>query len=286
MTSQMTEQYLETALAACRAAVDVHRHHLGRLDPDAWVEKRTADFVTQVDREAEERIVDKILARFPDHRILAEEGTGADAGAGEPGEDDETPVWIIDPLDGTTNYLHRYPAYAVSIALVRGGEPIVGAVVSGATGEAWTARRGAGAFHDGRPIRVSEVDSMRLALIGTGFPFKARHLLPRYMRQFPRVLSASAGVRRAGSAALDLCHLASGMFDGFWELDLAPWDIAAGTLIAREAGAVVTSVDGPIDILRGGSVLAGNPAIHRQLETILAEADPHSSEEADQYSSS
>jgi myo-inositol-1(or 4)-monophosphatase len=264
---------LEVALAAARAAVEVHRDHLGRVRTSDWSEKGVADFVTHVDREAEERIVALVKERFPDHAILAEEGTGAALDAEGVVTDPATAewLWVVDPLDGTTNFLHRYPAYAASVALLHRGEPVAGVVISGATGEEWSAIRGGGAFLNGSPIRVSEIERLPHALIGTGFPFKAQELLPRYLRQFDAVLRRSAGVRRAGSAALDLCHLATGYFDGFWELVLSPWDIAAGTLIVREAGGIVTGIGGELDLLAGGAVLAGNPAIHAALGEVLAE---------------
>jgi myo-inositol-1(or 4)-monophosphatase len=267
---------LAVALAAARDAVSVHRRHLGRVARDAWDTKGVADFVTHVDREAEAAIIDRIRATFPDHAILAEESASAPAGGTAVAEG--APLWVIDPLDGTTNYLHCYPAYAVSIGVLIGGEPAVGVVLSGSSGEAWHAVRGDGAFHNGRRITVSGIESLSQALIGTGFPFKAQHLLPEYTRQFTHVLRRSAGVRRAGSAALDLCHLANGWFDGFWELSLAPWDVAAGTLIVREAGGLVTRLDGSLEVVGHGSILAGNPAIHEALGHALAAANRSANE--------
>ncbi|HEX6941003.1 MAG TPA: inositol monophosphatase family protein [Longimicrobiales bacterium] len=273
----MTEsrELLETALDAARAAVDVHRRHLGRVRVEDWSEKGVADFVTHVDREAEERILGLVTGRFPDHAVLAEEGATAvaEAPAGSPAvaaPDAAEWLWVIDPLDGTTNFLHGYPMYSASVAVLHRGEPVAGAVVSGATGEEWTALRGGGAFRDGMPIRVSAIDRLKLALIGTGFPFKTIHELPRYLRQLDGVLRRTAGIRRGGSAALDLCHVATGYLDGFWELSLAPWDFAAGALVVREAGGIVTTVDGDaLDLRAGGSVLAGNPAIHQALRNLL-----------------
>jgi myo-inositol-1(or 4)-monophosphatase len=283
------QELLKVATAAARAAVAVHREHLGKVRADDWSEKGAADFVTFVDREAEEEIVGLVRAHFPEHAILAEEGTGAEPDSSPTAATNELPpdsaaphsvpadptdwVWVIDPLDGTTNYLHRYPMYAASVAVLYRGEPVAGAVISGATGEEWTAFVGGGASMNGVPIQVSEVDRMPRALIGTGFPFKSLEWLPLYLRQFDVVLRQSSGIRRAGSAALDLCHLATGYFDGFWELVLAPWDIAAGTLIVREAGGIITSLAGELDILAGGAVLAGNPVIHAALGTLLAEID-------------
>jgi|CeladaMinimDraft_18_1061708.scaffolds.fasta_scaffold00040_80 myo-inositol-1(or 4)-monophosphatase len=260
----MARDLLDCALAAARAAVAVHRRHLGRVTADQWTEKGVADFVTDVDREAEARIVEHILARFPDHAVLAEEGGGV-------GSDSAEWLWIVDPLDGTTNYLHGYPAYAASIAVAHRGELVAGVVACAATGEEWWAVRGGGAYHNGRRIRVSGLDDLRLALIGTGFPFKAVDRLPEYLGQFDAVLRNTAGIRRAGSAALDLCHVATGYFDGFWELLLYPWDIAAGILIVREAGGVVSALEEGRDLLAGpGGVLAGNPVIHDALGRLLA----------------
>jgi len=275
---------LDTAVAAAREAVEVHRAYESTLDEVEWGEKGQSDFVTRVDREAEVRIIDRIRRDFPDHRFLSEEeatgGTepGADrahrriaigelaAARAEPGW-----IWIIDPLDGTTNYLHRYPMFCASVAGMKDGEMAVAAVVDGVSGQTWTAVRGGGAFLDGRPIRVSGTTDPGRALIGTGFPFKTLHQLPEYVDQFSRILSGTAGVRRAGSAALDLCHLASGYFDAFWELWLAPWDVAAGALIVREAGGVVTRVDGNADIAGAGSLLASNGHLHSWMASILGQ---------------
>lgn len=271
-----TGQLLETALAAARDAAEVHRAHLGRVGVEDWSEKGAADFVTHVDREAESRILDRLRPLFPGHRILAEEAESErerDSGVSMPAVRDSDWTWIIDPLDGTTNYLHGYPMYAVSIAVARYGVPEAGVVVNSASGEAWTAARGQGARRNGVPVRVSQIDRLPRALIGTGFPFKALSLLPLYSRQFEAALRASAGVRRAGSAALDLCHVATGWFDGFWELSLAPWDVAAGALIVREAGGTVSRVDGDDDVIGHGSILAGNPTIHAALGALIRDAD-------------
>jgi len=277
---------LEVAASAASDAAAVHRANIGAIESDDWSEKGRHDFVTRVDREAEVRAIERIRTSFPRHRILSEEA--ATAPPAEPGEAGvvRNPfaipadrlaeakreagwVWVIDPLDGTTNYLHRYPMYAVSVAALLDGEPAVGVVMNGVTGETWTAVRGGGAFLDGAPIRVSEVEQPSRALVGTGFPFKALELLPRYLEDFSRILTISAGVRRAGSAALDLCHLATGYFDAFWELSLAPWDVAAGALIVREAGGVITRIDGEEDVVGNGSVLASNGRLHQWLVSIL-----------------
>ncbi|HUG40789.1 MAG TPA: inositol monophosphatase family protein [Longimicrobiales bacterium] len=263
-------QLRDIALDAARVAADVHRRHLGEVDVSEWGEKGTADFVTRVDREAEEKAMARIRERCPGHDILAEESTEL----GDPASirarfDDAEYLWILDPLDGTTNYLHRYPAYAASLAVAHRGEIVAGAVVDGTTGAAWMASKGGGAWRDGERISVSRVEQLKHALIGTGFPFKALHLLPAYLRQFDAIIRRTSGIRRGGSAALDLCHLASGWLDGFWELWLAPWDIAAGTLVIREAGGIITTLDGDDDVRAAGPVLAGNPTVYWMLKDLL-----------------
>lgn len=263
-------EILECALDSAVAASTVHALHAGRVDVSSWSEKGTSDFVTYVDREAEAAIVSRIRARFPGHVIMAEEDSTGLAGADwvaprHPGGW----LWIVDPLDGTTNFLHGYPMYGVSIAASLDGVLQVGVVRNSITGETWHATRQGGAFRDGQRIRVSSIDAMKLALIGTGYPFKMLSLLDAYLLQFNSVLRNSSGIRRAGSAALDLCHVATGMFDGFWEMSLQPWDIAAGALIVREAGGVVTTIDGSDDVVATGSVLAGNPVIHEMLGALV-----------------
>ena len=263
-------ELLRVAQGAAAAASAVHQRHAGRVDASAWTEKGAADFVTHVDHEAEAEIVSRILAAFPDHGILAEEAATAGAGA-----DWTAPplrrgwTWVIDPLDGTTNFLHGYPMYGVSIAAVLDGELHLGVVRDSINGDTWHAVRGGGAFRNGQPIHVAANEDLGRALIGTGFPFKALHLLPLYLTQFDRILRSTSGIRRAGSAALDLCHLATGWFDGFWELSLQPWDIAAGALIVREAGGVVTTTSGSDNVVATGSVLAGNATIHAALARLL-----------------
>ncbi len=237
----LDQQLIDAALTAGREAAALHRAEEGRLAPARWSEKGTADFVTEVDREAERLIVGQLRRRFPHHEFLAEEGTEHEESwpetSPEPTPPGATPIrWIIDPLDGTTNWLHGYPEYAVSIAALDTEGLRAGVVVNSATGEQFDAVRGAGSRLGGRPIAVSELTELRLALIGTGFPFKQTQLLPVYLRSLDAVLRATSGVRRAGAAALDLCALACGRLDAFWELWLMPWDVAAGALIVREAG--------------------------------------------------
>ena len=233
------EILLATARRAAEAAADVHRAAAGRFDPSRWQEKGRSDFVTEVDVEAERTIVDVVRTAFPDHVILAEEGGGTSPGPGgsDPADAAAAPVrWIIDPLDGTTNWLHGYPEYAVSIAAEDEAGLTVAVVLNSATGERFEATRGGGARRDGKEIRVSTVDELRLALVGTGFPFKRLQILPAYLDTFSTVLRSTSGIRRAGAAALDLCDVACGRLDAFFEFHLMPWDVAAGGLIVREAG--------------------------------------------------
>jgi myo-inositol-1(or 4)-monophosphatase len=261
-----SDRILATARAAAAAAAEVHRRYLRSFGAEAWGEKGWADFVTHVDREAEAVIVERIRADFPGHAVLAEEASTA---PGASGPEASEWLWVVDPLDGTTNYLHAYPMYAVSIACLHHGEPVAGAVLNTASGEEWYATRGGGAFWNGAPVRVSVIDRLDQALIGTGFPFKVQHFIPEYLVQLGAVLRVTSGVRRAGAAAVDLCHVAAGALDGFWELSLAPWDVAAGVLMIREAGGVVTRVGGSTDVIGPGSLLAGNAAIHAALGATL-----------------
>lgn len=234
---------LDVARRAADAAAAAHREGRGRIDPADWGEKGRSDFVTEVDVEAERRIVEIIEAEFPDHTILAEEGTGGNrsnsSGSGPDGAGREQGVrWIIDPLDGTTNWLHGYPEYAVSIAAEDGEGLVAGLVLNSAIGERFEAWRGGGATRDGTAIEVSGVGRLEHALVGTGFPFKKLDMMEDYLASFERVLRRTSGIRRAGAAALDLCDLACGRLDAFFEYWLMPWDVAAGALIVREAGGI------------------------------------------------
>ncbi len=247
---------LRTALAAADAAAAVHLRWAGRVGMDQARRKGAADFVSRVDDEAQAAALAEIRRRYPGHAVLAEEeGDGVDELP-----PDGSPCWIVDPLDGTTNFLHGHPMYASSVALSVEGASVVGAVVCPTTGERWWAARGSGAWKNGRRISVSRVEELRDALVGTGFPFKRLDEATRYGEQLARVLAGTSGIRRGGSAALDLCYLAEGRFDAFWELFLNPWDFAAGILLVDEAGGCVDRVDGGGLPLERGSVLAGNGA--------------------------
>ena len=245
---------LETAVAAADAATAFIRTRSGDASSLAWIEKSPADFVSEVDRGAEERIRQIVLARHREARVIGEELSPdvlANAGL----------AFIVDPLDGTTNFLHGYPEYAVSIGIARDGMLVAGVVMNVPMGERFTAVRGEGAWRDGKPIHVSRITDPGRALIGTGFPFKHPDTLPAWQRQFGGVMLATAGVRRAGAAALDLCDVACGRFEAFWELRLAPWDFAAGLLIVREAGGIVTDLAGEPPPLTHSAIVAGNPAM-------------------------
>ncbi|MCA9736838.1 MAG: inositol monophosphatase family protein [Gemmatimonadota bacterium] len=253
------DAWLTTARDAADAAARVHAHHLGASQTGSVTTKGRSDFVSAVDLEAQAEIEALVRARHPDHALLAEEeGLGHDQ---DPGEG---PLWVIDPLDGTTNFLHGHPFFASSVAVAVAGRVVAGAVTAAATGERWWARQGGGAWYQGPrapapvPLRVSTCGELAGALIGTGFPFKRLEALPPYLVQFDRVLRATSGIRRAGAAALDLCFVAAGRLDAFWELHLAPWDIAAGLILLEEAGGVAVRPDGrPLD-LRPGAVVAAN----------------------------
>jgi myo-inositol-1(or 4)-monophosphatase len=266
-------QLLAAAQLAARRGADFLREQEGRMRPADWTAKGKADFVTEVDRESERMIRETLLEAFPDSSVLGEElspdGIHGPRSLGPP-----VPrlLWIVDPLDGTTNFLHRFPMYAVSIGAVVDGELAAGVVRHVTPNLEYAAIRGRGAWQDGRPIGVSTITAPEHALIGTGFPFSLMDQLPQYQRQFAKVAANVAGMRRPGSAALDLCDVAAGRFDGFWELRLAPWDVAAGTLIIREAGGLVTDLAGAPDVLGHSSIVAGNPAMHAWLLRTLHEA--------------
>lgn len=260
------DDLLHTAQKAAQAAAEIHRRSRS-IDPSAWVEKGHADWVSEVDHAAEEAIVAELRAAFPDHGIAAEESDW-----GGPAPERAEVTWYIDPLDGTTNYLHGYPCHSVSIAAVDSEGPAAAVVLNTGHWETFTARRGAGAEKDGHPIRVSRVTELKQALIGTGFPFKRTELLDDYLPQFREVLSRTSGVRRTGSAAIDLCDLACGRLDGFWELYLAPWDVAAGVLVLREAGGIITDLSGSDDVVKQGAFIAGNPQIYAALYDTVSRA--------------
>ena len=248
---------LATCVAAAVRASDVVRGAAEKLKEIHWEVKGPSDFVSRVDREAETALAEVIAQRHPDAVLIAEESSPkATAGA---------LTFIADPLDGTTNFLHGFPWYAVSIAAVVGGESVAGVVLNVANGDLYTAAKGSGARRNGQPIHVSTIDDPGRALLGTGFPFKHREGIEPYLRVLPKLMQSAAGLRRAGAASLDLCDVACGRFDAFWEYQLAPWDVAAGILIIREAGGVVTHLDGSPARAVQSAFVAGNPTMHAWL---------------------
>ncbi len=253
---------LNLAETAARAAGDYLRT-APRRHPGSWMAKGRADWVTEVDRTAEALIRDILLAGTPGARIVGEELSPTVVTDGL--------VWIVDPLDGTTNFLHGFPAFAVSIAAALDGVLQAGAVLHVPLDRLTTATRGGGAWENGHRIAVSPIADPAHALIATGFPYSDFNGLDQYLRQLARVAQGSTGVRRPGSAAIDLADVAAGRFEGFWEQRLSAWDIAAGTLLIREAGGVVTDFGGRALGVEHGAVVAGNPAIHHWLiETLSA----------------
>jgi len=253
---------LRVAVQAARRAAEYVRT-VGRPDPAGWKLKGRSDFVTRVDLESEEIITETLTSGIPGSTVMGEELS--------PEIREAEVLWVVDPVDGTINFLHDYPAVGVSVAAFVNGEPTVGVVADVARDAVYHAVRGGGAWHGERRIRVSQVEDPANALIGTGYPFKHPDLLPGYLRQFARILVSTSGIRRAGAASLDLVDIALGRFDGFWELYLAPWDVAAGALIVREAGGCVTDLDWSGETLRHGAFVAGNPAIHEWLMGVLQE---------------
>ena len=244
--------------AARRAGAVISR---ASLDP-AGLEvraKRANDFVTQVDKAAEAAAIDVIRKAYPDHAILAEE-----SGVTEGTEKADT-TWIIDPLDGTTNFIHGFPQYCVSIGVRQRGQLTQAVVFDPNRNELFTATKGRGAFLNDRRIRVTKCPKLADALIATGFPFKELSRLDKYMRQMKTLVASCAGVRRAGAAALDLAWVAAGRCDGFWELGLSQWDMAAGALLIQEAGGLVTDPTGEPNFMESGDIVAGTPKVFAQL---------------------
>jgi myo-inositol-1(or 4)-monophosphatase len=227
------------------------------------------DLVTRADLASETAIVAVIRAAFPDDLILGEEGVSDSHDLRSTTHGSR--IWIIDPIDGTTNFSHGVPFYAISIALWDAHQPLVAVVHAPALGETYTAVAGEGAMLNGAPIRVSAITDPEMALIGTGFPYRDLDLLEDYMLLFRRFMRDTQGVRRPGSASLDLCYVAAGRYDGFYEYGLAPWDVAAGGLIVREAGGVVTDWTSGDHWLHGKRIIAANPAIHEYLSKCVIE---------------
>ncbi len=239
-----------------RAALDIERLQVQTKSP--------RDFVTEVDLASERAIIDVLLEAYPDHSILAEE-SGRTRGAR-----DSDYQWIIDPLDGTTNFIHGLPTYAVSIGLAHRGQVVQAVVYDPARNDLFYASKGRGAFLNDRRLRVSRRSRLADALVGTGFPFRKGDNFQRYLEMFEQVMPRCAGLRRPGAAALDLCYVAAGWYDGFFEIGLQPWDLAAGSLLVTEAGGLIGNFTGEADYLHQHEVVAGTPRIYGQLVQMLA----------------
>jgi myo-inositol-1(or 4)-monophosphatase len=263
VAGSIEEEFLAVAIPAAQAAGAAVR-----AVSDAGVQdlrfkgEGKRDLVTEADKRSEQIIVDAITQRFPDHRILAEEGTST-GGSGEY-------RWIIDPLDGTTNFAHRYPLYCVSIAVERGGETRAGVVYAPYMDELFVAVRGEGATLNGVPIRVSAVDELIGGLLCTGFPYRLDGPEGNNLMNWGNFVLRTQATRRDGAAALDLCYVAAGRFDGFWELNLQPWDIAAGALIVQEAGGTISDAYGRPFTVEGHDVVASNGLLHEKMLDVLA----------------
>jgi myo-inositol-1(or 4)-monophosphatase len=253
---------LNIAISAARNASKHILKFAERIDTVQVIEKKRHDFVSEVDQIAEREIINTIHKAYPDHAILAEE-------SGHAPNDNSQYTWIIDPLDGTTNYLHGFPFYAVSIAIQHKNRIEHGVIYDPVRQELFTASRGAGAQLNNHRIRVSKRSQLEGALLGTGFPFKNIEKLPIYLKSFEALTLQASGVRRAGAAALDLAYVAAGRLDGFWELGLSPWDLAAGALMISEAGGLISDFTGAENYLESGNVVTGNPKVFKQMLQII-----------------
>lgn len=264
----MHEELMAAALRAAKAGGAVLRRYYG----DATLEvasKGRNDFVTRADRESETAVVGELRQAFPDHRVLAEEGGAHPGGSSEL-------EWVIDPLDGTTNFLQGLPVWAVSIACRREEELVAAVVLDPCSRNVFTAARGEGAFWNDRPMRVSERSSLDGAFLATGYPFRAKAALDVYLEMFRAIFQEARAIRRCGAAALDLAYTAAGVYDGFFEFRLSPWDVAAGALLIEESGGAISDLDGGRGWFTAGNILAGSPGVHRDL---LTTARAHASEE-------
>ena len=255
---------INIGMRAARRAGDLIVRSLSRLDSIKIDTKGRNDFVTDVDRKAEAEIIATVRKSYPDHAFLAEE-------SGRSGDGEF--VWIIDPLDGTTNFLHGFPTFAVSIAVEQKGRLQHAVVYDPMRQEFFTASRGDGAQLEGKKIRVSTQRTLEGSLIGTGFPFRAGAHVDEYLAMLKVIMSSAAGVRRPGAAALDLAYVAAGRLDGFWEFGLSPWDTAAGTLLIQEAGGRVGTPAGE-EYALGANIVAGNPKVYQDLLAVLGPLTP------------
>ncbi|WP_028487003.1 inositol monophosphatase family protein [Thiomicrorhabdus chilensis] len=260
---------LNIASIAARQAGSKILHHLENIDRLNIEHKGKNDYVSEVDKEAEEIIIQTIKKYYPDHAILAEE-SGKTVVKSKKSDYE----WIIDPLDGTTNFLHQFPQFSVSIAVKEKGRLMHGVIFDPVRDEMFSATRGSGAKLNNYRIRTSEQKTLDNALLATGFPYHDFSYLDSYLNSLKSFMQSTAGVRRAGSAALDLAYVACGRVDGFWEFNLKPWDIAAGALIAQEAGALVTDFMGSEHYLESGNILVANPKLYKEMAQTISKTIP------------
>jgi myo-inositol-1(or 4)-monophosphatase len=258
MPFQNPEAFLDQIEEVARAGAAAMMPYWRSLEPHQISEKSRNDLVTSADTAAEEAILAEIKRRFPDHAVLAEE-------SGWTRRRDDRPTWIVDPLDGTTNFVHGIPQFAVSIGVAVDDRVDFGVIFDPVKNDIFRGGRGLGATWNGRPCRIAERPSLDGALLATGFPFRKNELLDVFLAVFRDVFPRCKGIRRPGSAALDLAYTAAGLFDGFFEFRLAPWDLAAGTLLVEEAGGVVSDMEGGSDFLSTGDIVCGAKGVHSEL---------------------
>jgi len=258
---------LDEVEAIARVGAAALMPHWRALEPHEITEKARNDLVTVADRAAEAAILGEIESRFPDHAVLAEE-------SGWTRRAEDRPTWIVDPLDGTTNFVHGIAQFAVSVGVAVAGRVELGVIIDPVKGDVFRAGRGLGVTWNGTPQRVTDRPSLDGAFLATGFPFRKNELLDAFLAIFREVFPHCKGIRRPGSAALDLAHTACGIFDGFFEFRLSPWDLAAGTLMVEEAGGIVTDMDGGSEVLTSGNIVCGTRGVHAQLlEIVRAERE-------------
>ncbi len=261
MNTGNLNNYLAVAREAALQAGVILKEHFGKISPSMINEKATNDYVTVVDRRSEDIIKEHIKSHFQNHNIMAEES---------PAERHSSPfLWIIDPLDGTMNYIHGLPSFAVSIALAIEGSLAMGLIYEPLRENIYSAIRGHGSFKNDRRIYVSSSETLSTALIATGFPFRIKGVIDSYLRVFKDLFMRATGIRRGGSACLDLAYTAEGIFGGFFECALSPWDIAAGALLVEEAGGVVTDFEGKNQYLKTGNIIAGTKGVQREMLKII-----------------
>ncbi|MCS7214993.1 MAG: inositol monophosphatase family protein [Thermodesulfovibrio sp.] len=248
------KDFLSVAIEAAKKAEKIIKERIGTISNKDVTQKSISDYVTEVDFHSEKIIIEHIKKHFPNHQIMAEESSN---------DYKKTDyLWIVDPLDGTTNFIHGFPMFAVSIAMMYKGELILGVVHDPIRDETFYAEKGNGAFLNGKKIKVSSIEEQNLFLIATGFPFRKKQNIDTYVKIFRELLYSVSDLRRAGAAAIDLAYVACGRVDGFFEFSLSPWDIAAGVILIKEAGGVVSDFEGDNNYLESGNIIAGNRVTH------------------------